>query len=233
MNASLKYLLRIFLCTALPFGAAMGLFAGVGTLAALSKWPGGRWHFLCTTLAVGVGSAVGAGLFYGTFMALALGGWHVRAVRRLGFPLTDETLAVRQRRTLTLDLSFEEAFRLCTESVRQLKKGEIHEDTDYAAGVILAVKGASWKSWGEKIRFELHPQGNQISVLVECRPALATTIADYGVSLRNMDTIVSFLLAYGTADEAQPAWTTDQEGGRPEGVRGAGRVSDRPGDSAS
>jgi hypothetical protein len=226
MRASVKLLLKIFLCTAVPFGAFMGLFLG-GFVALAASRPGPGWAWVA--VGVGVGSGVAAGLFFGALMALFAGGWHILAVRRLGFPLTEETLAVRQRRALTLDLPFDEAFSLCTAAVRRLPRAYVSEDTDYNTGVILAVKGVSWRSWGEKIRFDLTGRdGGRAAVAVECRPALATTLVDYGACLRDMDALVGFLLAHDADGPDRPPRPAGDEAC--EGVRAAdGPEDDDPG----
>ena len=90
-------------------------------------------------LIIAVVISVGGSLFQ-AFIFLLHGGWHILIVRRLGFPLTDETLALRQERTLTLGLPYEETFRLCLEAIRALEQTEVLEETDCAAGEILARK---------------------------------------------------------------------------------------------
>jgi hypothetical protein len=195
MPAYLKLLLRLFAFTALAFGGGMGVCAGVAVLTVAP---------VAEALLVGAGVVVAAGVPYGVLMTLVLGGSHVLAVRRLGYPLTDETLAVRQRRRLTVGLPFGEAYTLCLASVRHLGKTDVEEESDYAAGVILATKRLSIWSGGERIRFDLSPdegRSGATRIDVESRPRMRTVMADFGASLRNVDAIMGFLLAHGAPDE--------------------------------
>jgi hypothetical protein len=198
MTAALTFLTRLFLFTSCLFGAAMGL-----TFCFLGLVLGGSNGIVAAVL-VGAAAGAGAGLLYGLPMTLTCGLWHIHCVRRLGFPLTEENLAVRQRRSLTIDVAYDEAFRLCTEAVRRLGRAHVSEETDYNSGVILSVKGATWRSWGEKIRFDLRELGGRTEVFVECRPLMRTAIADFGASLRNMDAIMGFLVAHGATGEGRP-----------------------------
>jgi hypothetical protein len=197
----LKLLLRLFLATGGTYGGVMGLIAGLAV-------SGQGVEF---ALFVGVCAALFAGTLFGGMMALVMGGLHVLAVRRLGHRLTDETLAVRQRRRLTLGTPFSEAFGLCLESIRHLGNMDVEEETDYSAGVILASKRWSWLSAGECLRFELLGRGEQTDVQIECRPRVRTAIVDLASSLRTADAIVGFLLAHGPdAEGAFAAKPSDQ-----------------------
>jgi hypothetical protein len=197
MGAGAKFLLRLFLWTAVPFGTLVGLCVLFLTLLV------GPPRVAAWAPLVGLVAALGAGVLYGVVLAAWMGGWHLRAVKKLGFPITDETLRIPQERTLTLDAPFAEAFTACLGAVRALPGTAVLEETDYQQGVIEAVKGVSWSSWGEKIRFELRETTpGHTRVTIRCRPALSTTLADFGVSLRNMDTLVSQLLAQAPGGQA-------------------------------
>jgi hypothetical protein len=196
MRAALKLLVRGFVWAALAFGSGLGLFfvvpLVVGSTVTGSVPPLANW-IICAAL------LVGGSLAFGILMTLVGSGAHIWAVRRLGFHLTDETLAVRQRRRLTLTLPFGEAFTLCAASVRQFDGIRIDEEqADDHGGVLLVRKGVSWCSCGERIRFELNERGDGgTDVFVECCPVVRSTLFDYGCALRNMDAVVSFLLAHG------------------------------------
>src|SRR5262249_30211950 len=128
-------------------------------------------------------------------MTLTGGGMHVYSVWRLGYRLTDETLSVRQRRRLRVELPFAEVFTLCLASVRYLDWADVEEEeTDFATGVILAKRRLGC---GEHVRFRLRAVDGGTDVVIECRPHLRITLVDDGSSLQTMDALVGFLLAHG------------------------------------
>jgi hypothetical protein len=222
MSAAVKYLFRVFFWSAVLMGIFMSLW-GVGITLCEGGGPRRRlvWA-VAFALREGVWPSLVGSVLFGAGMALFLGGWHIRAVRRLGFPLTDETLAVRQQRTLTLDLPLAQAFRLCLESVRVLARTEVLEESDESSGVLLVRKGTTWNRWSDRIRFDLRDEGNRTAIRIECRPPW-TTLADFGESLRNLDAIVGFLLAHEMPHGKQPASEGVQAS--PEGVKPPAPVS--------
>jgi hypothetical protein len=202
MRPAVKLLLKLFLATGVPFGVVFGLVVPVVE------------HRALPTLAGGVEAGCFTGLFFGLSMALGVGVPHLWAVRKLGLPLTDGTLKVRQRRTLTLACPFDEAFTACLGALRGAERVTVLEETDYQAGVIHAVKGTSWHSWGERIRLDLAERGEgDTAVSVTCRPALPTTLVDFGSSLRLMDAVVARLVAH-LGERLRPAAAGIQPPGR-------------------
>lgn len=195
MVASLKFLFRIFFWTSFTWGGWVALCLSV--LALLS---GGSSSHLFTIIQY----ALVGGVVFGSAMALALGVPHVLIVWLRSYPLTDETLAVCQRRRLALDLPFGEAFTLCLHSVRHVGNADVEEETDYSGGVILARTRWSWtREWGKRIRFELRECGGGTQVVIECYSGWKTVLVDFGFSLQVVDAIVGFLLAEGTAAAKQ------------------------------
>jgi hypothetical protein len=210
--ASAKLLLRVFVVCSIPFAVLIGPFTTV-------MWLTNRKESVGSALLTGLVVALVSGALMGMLMALYLGGWQILTVKRLGFPLAEENLAVRQRRQLTLDLPFAEAFSLCLDSIRYLGRSDISEQTDFESGVILAEKRMTMKSWGEGIRFQLRSNEGGTVVEIECRPRMGTAVVDLGTSLRNMDSIVGFLLAHGaTAKNSTATRAVDQSSDK---VRGS------------
>jgi hypothetical protein len=141
-------------------------------------------------------------------MAVTLGVGQILAVRRLGYALTDETLSTRQRRVARVGLPFGETYALCLLAVRHLgKSARVEEESDYAAGLILALTGVTFggRTSGERLRFELRPVEGGIEVAVESRPHWPLTLVDDGTSLRHVHRIVAFLRASGAPEEEAAA----------------------------
>ena len=52
----------------------------------------------------------------------------------------------------------------------------------------------SWKTWGYIISFEVRKIDNdRTQIKVSSRPAVSTTLVDYGSNLENVEKIISFL----------------------------------------
>jgi hypothetical protein len=208
MYAALKFLLWIFVYCSLGYGGGMGFLAFAATLATEGQKANGT----LTALLIGLLVLVFAGGAFGFFMSFFLGGWHILAVRRRGFPLTEGTLSLHQDRTLTLDLPYQDSFDLCLQAVRALERSRLKDETDSETGEILAATAASWHAGAGEIRIRLRDLGNQTAVAIECRPPHRLALADFGGNLRNADGLVTFLLAHA------PDWARSRKAA-PEGVR--------------
>ena len=85
--------------------------------------------------------------------------------------------------------NFDEAFRLCLESVSALKKGKV-KFADIEGGYIRAKTGISWNSFGNIIEFRLKSiTENATEIEVSTKPSLGTTLIDYGESVEIIETI--------------------------------------------
>jgi len=105
-------------------------------------------------------------------------------------------MGVHQVRNVELLLPYDKAFDLCVESLSLTKKCEI-QDENRSQGKIFAKAGTTWKTWGDVISFEIRKTGNdRIQVEVSSRPAMSTTLVDFGKNLENVETIVGFLNAH-------------------------------------
>jgi hypothetical protein len=95
-----------------------------------------------------------------------------------------------------LNLLFDKAFDLCAESVAQIKRSKITKE-DRINGKIDAKGGITWKTFGDKIEFNLNKINEaHTEVELSSRPVLRTTLVDYGKNLQNVQIIEEFLKEY-------------------------------------
>jgi hypothetical protein len=166
-------LLLTFLVTTVPFALSMSL------MMVLSGEP--------TATSIAIGGA--SGLFFGVVMTAILGTMHVSGVRRILANPRREHFDVRQQCTIEVDLPVADTLELARRAVERLPR--VHMDSvDSGAGKIHAQAGMTWKSWGESIDVSIVPGSAGGSVVtVESRPAMSSTILDYGRNLENVETI--------------------------------------------
>jgi hypothetical protein len=168
--------LKLFLATGIPFGTLAGLF-----------------YTVLYGLPFGSVAGLLAGVFFGGLMSLILGSLHIRSVGRVQSERAGGALGVHHVRSIELALPYDEAFDLCIESLRSIRKCRIQEE-DRLRGKIVARTGITWKTWGDVITFELRRiEGNRTLVTVSSRPVVRTTLVDYGKNLENVERICSFL----------------------------------------
>jgi len=154
----------------------MGVFAG---------WLGGIWY--------GLLAGIGGGLFYGLFMALGLGALHQFSTKQLKTDYGETLLGVHQVQVLIVKQAFNEAFETCVSSALVLRKCRITQQ-DKELGVIQARTGTTWKSWGEKIMLTVSSADvDTCKVTISSKPALGTTLVDYGKNVENLRSIVDAL----------------------------------------
>ena len=137
-----------------------------------------------------LGTLIGCivGLLAGTFLALLL------TVVFTGLnSAAPEDSKVESKEKIEFLGSFGDAFTLCKQAIQQLPNTKIdasHSDDSK----LKAVKSSSWKSWGELITCTVERMDdNRQLITVESRPALKTTVFDYGTNEDNVKTITSFL----------------------------------------
>ncbi|WP_347860920.1 hypothetical protein U0355_09445 [Salimicrobium sp. PL1-032A] len=134
-----------------------------------------------------VGSSLLSGLIFALLLALMLGGLNQLSG---GHDTVQEEL-------LDLPLSFEEAFEQCREAGLQLKKAEIKEERK-RDGIIIIHTGASWKSWGDEILFQIQDtDASTTRVAVTSRPKVKMTMMDYGKNHENVSAIRKHLQQAG------------------------------------
>ena len=167
---------KIFLSLSIPFGLLLGV------LNALFY---GFWS--------GLSAGIVSGLLYGFMMTLFAGIYHKKSIKRKGFDLSEDMLRVHQNRNLSLSLPYETAFNDCIRALESLERSNV-KTADSSTGKIEATVGWSWKSWGEKIAIDISKsKENQTEIAISSRPALRTTIVDYGKNFENVENISIFL----------------------------------------
>ncbi len=77
-----------------------------------------------------------------------------------------------------------------------IKKCKIQKEDRYQ-GKIVARAGMTWRTWADVISFEVRKIGSDgIQVEVSSRPAVRTTLVDYGKNLENVEKIAGLLKAH-------------------------------------
>lgn len=155
--------LKVFVFTSAAFGIPMAL------------------AFALLQGAVGVGAGLAAGVIFGLFMTLVLGGMH----RAFG------NTSVSASRTLTLPNAPEEAFEAARAAV--LKAG--CRDISESGRSLQARMPWSWRSFGERLTVEVgvEPKSGSALVVRSC-PRVRTTLVDYGKNQANVDAVASYIL---------------------------------------
>jgi len=180
MDVYLKMRLRLFLWRGVPFGIIMGV-------------PDLITNGFLSGLLYGLVS----GVVFGILMSIIVSSAHIKAVRRIAPEISEETIGVKHTRSITLPLRYDEAFDLCIKSLSTIKKCSIKKE-DRAQGLIEAGTGITWKTWGDIISFRLRRKDKTVTqVEVSNRPAMCTTVVDYGRNLENVENIISFLRGHG------------------------------------
>lgn len=93
----------------------------------------------------------------------------------------------------------EEAYQRSLSATEALQRAKVDESDEQAGTVELKV-GVSFKSWGERVRIELSPEGEGATrAQVTSRAALKTTLADYGKNRDNVQRVTEWLRGAGSA----------------------------------
>ena len=104
-------------------------------------------------------------------------------------------MRVHHTKSVALRLSYDRAFDLCIESLGSLEKCKIQNE-DRSTGQLVARTGMTWRTWGDVISFEIRrSNGDGIHIDVSSRPAVGTTLVDFGQNLENVEKIAGFLNA--------------------------------------
>lgn len=95
--------------------------------------------------------------------------------------------------TITVPLPMAEAYQRSLSATDALKRAKV-DQSDEQAGVVELKVGISFKSWGERVRIELSPEGEgSTRAHVASRAALKTTMADYGKNRDNVQRVTEWL----------------------------------------
>ena len=168
--------LKLFLATGIPFGIVMGVL-----------------YLLQHGFLEGLIAGLFSGLFFGGFMSLILGTLHSWSVKRILPEKPKPSMGVHHVRNLELQVSYDKVFDLCIESLNLIKRCKIRKE-NRPQGKIDARAGITWKTWGDVILFDVRKIDiDRTQIIVSSRPAVRTTLVDYGKNLENVERISSFL----------------------------------------
>ncbi len=179
---------RVFIFSSVPYG----LFWAV--TGVLRGKPAGS--------AIAVGIALG--VVFGLTMAAVIPAMHRWGLRRRGFDPESGDSGVDVRERITLPLTSHQALALCRSAVEQVPKAS-DVRVDAASATLEARVNGTWASWGERIECRVTPADGATEVSIRSRPALRTTIVDYGKNRENVERIRAFLARQGTPDLARQA----------------------------
>ncbi|MGB3693989.1 MAG: hypothetical protein WA865_08035 [Spirulinaceae cyanobacterium] len=101
---------------------------------------------------------------------------------------------------MQLSLPYNQAFAVCREALNQLPRTTLKQENQ-STGVLVANCGMTWKSFGEKIVFNIQAVDNKITqVEFASSPTVSTTLLDYGKNLENAERLKSYLTSYRLID---------------------------------
>ncbi len=141
-----------------------------------------------------------SGLLFGLAASSILMFLHISLGRKVVPEITDYDPAVHQKDQVKVPLPYNEAFSLCLESLKTIKKCEIEAEV-LSEGKITARAGLNWKTWGDIISLKLKKINNDnTDVWISSRPYARTTLLDFGKNLQNVWKIKEYLLGHSGID---------------------------------
>ena len=155
----MKRFFKLFFYTGVPSGILMGYF----------------YHSFSQGLTFG--------LFFGFFCTLCFRIMETIALKKIG--KRDSDFSVRQERKFEVTMLKQDAIRKIKLVLDEMKAKILNDDS--SNGIIEAKAGFSWKSFGEIIIVRFSGNNGKMEIFVESRPALATTMVDYGKNLQNVE----------------------------------------------
>lgn len=164
----MKKLLQIFFFTSIPFGFIMGL--------------------MFQELEIGIM----VGLFFGLGMTIILGIINKVSMKSIG---ESGTTSVKQEKQIELTLPYKSAFELCKKAVLSINGTKITYENEQE-GIIHAKTAVNALTWGDKISVSVEKVDEERSkVHIQSKPAVATTVVDYGKNLKNVKIIADYLVS--------------------------------------
>ena len=117
---------------------------------------------------------------------------HRRALRKMG--IANIPRGERNRKTIELQCSYDEAFNLCISAFNSVRGATISE-IDKSSGSIVAKTGPNMKGWGEVITFNIQEADNKVKIEVISKPRIRPQllVLDYGKNYENVKKIADFL----------------------------------------
>ncbi len=182
----------------LPLGWRMTIGAGVPFGLGMAGW----FALLGGDPALVGGLGLATGLAFGLSMAISMGLLQVLWVSRGGKQTA--TLSTRAGADLSVCASAEQV--AATLRAILAAQGAQELDAD-AQGSFTFRTSADLRSWGEIVSFTIVPRGAQTWVRLRSRPALRTTLVDYGKNQENVERLVQHL----RAELGEAPWTEDDQ----------------------
>ncbi len=184
MGPVARLCLRLFV----PFYIFFGIFSGIPAVAIVVLLGGPP------AACIGIGVAIIVVAAIVTPIALVTAATQVRAVKKLGLPVTDDTLSTRQVKTVLVNCSYATALDRCLAEIRSQPRTVIGDGTNLAEGVIHARTLVSGRSWGEHLEIGLRKRNDDWTrVTVSSRPRFFKLLLDRGRNLRNVERIIRSL----------------------------------------
>ncbi|MBN1284982.1 MAG: hypothetical protein JXB47_06270 [Anaerolineae bacterium] len=136
----------------------------------------------------GLEQGLSQGIMFGVFMALLLGTLHIYRVKSID---PDASFDVHQTQVISVEMPYDAVFELCRSAVQSIERCTIL-GANLRFGSITAKIGMSWWSFGEEILVEVRrgEADSKTWVSVSSKPALPTTVADYGRNLQNVRHVI-------------------------------------------
>lgn len=176
---------RLFCFCGLTFGLIQGVIAAL------------EGQSPRVALLVGLGAA----LFFGLLMAASLTALSWWRMKRNGIDPHTARAGVDVHERITVPLTPDQALALCRSAVKRVP-GASGVQVDTVSATVEARVGMTWASFGERIECRVAPAEGATEVSIRSRPALRTTIADYGKNRENVQRIRTQLLAHAPVQPA-------------------------------
>ncbi len=163
---------KLLLTTGVIFGLIMGLFFGLTLRSA----------------ALGAALGLASGSAFGLVMSVTLGTVNVLAHRSTG---GRGGLSPVQRAVVSLPGELKEEAARVRQAMAALGGRDLVEQLD-GQGMRIAVRTRrTWRSWGESVTADLHPDAKGSTLSLVSRPILRSTVVDYGQGRRNVRRVLS------------------------------------------
>ncbi|AWB43642.1 hypothetical protein DCC85_04990 [Paenibacillus sp. CAA11] len=141
------------------------------------------------------------GIPFGLIMTLGTGWIQHRNLKKTGN--RGQEVKVKNVIQMRVEGSREEIFELCLRSLGEIKRTKV-KSTSPDEGIIQASAGISWLTWGDVIEFQIKSAGEEhYFVQVLSRPAVSTTLIDYGKNLDNVQRILRYFKHYAKSVQVE------------------------------
>ncbi len=185
----MKRFLKLFLASGITFGLLFGSLIYPPFLGNRS-----------VPLNIRILAPIFSGLCFGFFVAVSFFFLEKYMVKKNGGK--GHAAGVKQRKNFSLPISKEDALNRAQE-VMPLLKAKI-KSIDKNKGLIIANRGVSWKSFGEKLIISLKEDKECLTVIkIESEPALKLAMVDYGKNLENVEKFFSLMNVTGKREDSR------------------------------